>query len=208
MENIIIGILILIKIAILIAFLVFFIKAKGFSKKIISTILFVGYLIVEVISIPNFRACLPVENAREKSCNNNIRVISAAVEMYDMDHSDNMKILNFELLQKEHYLKYPISKPELDCDYYIEVDNSEKGVTVCCKRHGNLKEIEETKAKERESLTYKIFNPIKKANNYGYFWGIVYFFFVCLIELIFIIPENNPDVLEWEEVPPDSNSEK
>ena len=208
MENLIIVILILIKLAIFVTFIVFFIKAKGFSKKIIITILFLGYLVVEAISIPNFRTCLPEENAREKSCYNNIIVISTAVEMYNMDHSKMMDTLNLELLQKESYLKGSLHKPELDCDYYIKEDNSEKAVVVCCKRHGNLKEIEKIRAKERESLTYKIFNPIKKANNYGYFLGIVYFLFVCLIKFFIIIPEDNPEVLEWEEVPPpDSNSE-
>jgi competence protein ComGC len=210
MENIIIGILILIKIAILIAFLVFFIKAKGFSKKIIITILFVGYLVVEAISIPNFRKCHPSENSREKSCFYNIRIIAGAVEMYNMDHSNMMDTLNLELLQKEGYLKVSLNKPELDCDYYIKEDNSENDVVVCCKRHGNLIEANEKIKKERESLFYKICKPFKEAYETGYFGGIIYFLFIVLIRWLVKKPEDNDEVLEWENVPPppDSNSEK
>ena len=201
MEEIIFVILILIKIAIFFSFIVWLAKTKGCSSKIIVNFLLIGYLIVEFISIPNFRKCQPSEGSREKSCFSNMRIITGAVEMYDMDHSEMMDRLNLELLQKEGYLKNSVHKPELDCDYYRKEGNSKGDVVICCKRHGNIVENEEKIKKERASLFYKVCKPFKEAYETGYFGGIIYFLFIVFVRWLIRKPENNDEVLEWEEVP-------
>ena len=197
MDFLVLGLLILIKIAIFFTFVVWLAKAKSCSSRIIINFLLMVYFAVELVSFPNFRKGHSSEYSRERSCFNNLRIISGAVEMYNMDHSEMMDTLNLELLQKERYLKSPIRKPESDCDYFRKEGNSADGsVVISCKRHGSLIEAEEKIKKEQESPFYKICKPFKEAYELGYFRGIICFLFVVLIRWIIRKPEDNNEVLE------------
>lgn len=71
------------------------------------------------------------------ACYSNIRVLTGAVEMYNMDHATMMSTLDTDTLVKEHYLKYPPKGPDPDCEYYSEGDLIEDGI-IACKKHGAL----------------------------------------------------------------------
>lgn len=73
----------------------------------------------------------------ERACFNNIRVITAAVENYNMDVSvaDMMKELNIDKLINKGYLK-AITLPKSTCKYENTTDLTEYGL-VYCVTHGS-----------------------------------------------------------------------
>ncbi len=75
--------------------------------------------------------------AREKSCSANIRVLTGAVEMYNMDHSTMMTTLDMQTLVKEKYLKGVVEGVEPGCEYYSIGDLTQDGV-IACKKHGKI----------------------------------------------------------------------
>lgn len=73
-----------------------------------------------------------LEESLKKSCFHNLRVLSGAVEMYNMEYDKNpMTILNIEELLKKHYLSREPERPNEKCEYYIE------GNEIKCKYHGS-----------------------------------------------------------------------
>ncbi len=79
----------------------------------------------------------PLGRDSKYACYSNIRVLTGAVEMYNMDHATMMSTLDTDTLVKEHYLKYPPKGPDPDCEYYSEGDLIEDGI-IACKKHGAL----------------------------------------------------------------------
>jgi Ca-activated chloride channel family protein len=92
------------------------------------------------LAVPNFRKAR--EQARDKACYANMRVLLGAVEMYNMDHSEHEMITvmgeqEMDLLLKGGYLKAPLSHPEADCHYGSIGDLSADGA-ICCAKHGTV----------------------------------------------------------------------
>jgi Ca-activated chloride channel family protein len=90
------------------------------------------------IAVPNFRKSR--EQARDKACYANMRVLQGAVEMYNMDNHEMMTVVTekeIDLLVAGKYLKSHPTKPESDCRYGSIGDLSDTGVIVCA-RHGTV----------------------------------------------------------------------
>ena len=91
----------------------------------------------------------------QKACFANQRVLSSAIEMYNMDHSEMINTYNQsirDLLIKEKYLK-PDFMHEVECEFVAEGDLTEKGF-VYCVNHGGVDGKKEGKD-EFASLTPK-----------------------------------------------------
>ncbi len=125
------------------------------------------------------------ENARRKACFANQRILLGAIEMYNMDHIDQIHELNdkvIELLIKEKYLKGSLSDyvcPETRYKgKYLSLGNILKSGVTYCEYHGTLDGIEikpgmtftdyleerEQRAKKdiQKSLEYKQFDLERK----------------------------------------------
>ena len=107
----------------------------GYGKSMLAV---AGVGVVAAMAIPNFKKAR--DSARQKACFSNIRVLTGAMEMYNMDHNTMMHTLDIDALVKGGYLKSAPTSPEPDCEYYSEGDLTEDGV-ICCKRHGNINNI-------------------------------------------------------------------
>ena len=84
-----------------------------------------------------------INNNPEKTCFSNIRVITGAIEMFNMDIPDNSpkritSKIDFQALINGNYLKKEPDKPTSECEYYIE-GNITKDGKVVCKKHGSIK---------------------------------------------------------------------
>ena len=96
-----------------------------------------GIGVIAAAAIPNFKRARDL--AREKACFSNMRILEAAIEMYNMDNEDNMmKTLEIEKLLKGKYLIEVPHGPEPDCEYYSVGDMSVDG-EIACKRHGKIR---------------------------------------------------------------------
>ncbi|MFZ2961008.1 MAG: hypothetical protein WA705_29360 [Candidatus Ozemobacteraceae bacterium] len=96
--------------------------------------------ILAAISIPNFRKAR--EQARDKACYANQRVLLGAIEMYNMDHTPPMTGLgpNTESeLRAGGFLKSHLTKPESNCEYLTRGDLTAGG-QIYCRRHGAIED--------------------------------------------------------------------
>ncbi len=92
------------------------------------------------VAVPNFRKAR--EQARDKACYANMRVLQGAVEMYNMDHEEMITVLTereIQILVQEKYLKGDIVRPEQDCVYGTIGDLTQDGV-ISCSVHGPIGE--------------------------------------------------------------------
>lgn len=90
--------------------------------------------ILAAMAIPNFRKAR--EQARDKACYANQRVLLGAVEMYNMDNKSMMTTqLDIPLLLKESYLKSDVTRPEAGCSYMVAGDLTGHG-KIYCRLHG------------------------------------------------------------------------
>lgn len=90
------------------------------------------------VAIPNFRKAR--EQARDKACYANMRVLLGAVEMYNMDNPEMMTVVTeneMDLLVQGKYLKARMTKPEIGCNYGTIGDLSNDGL-ICCALHGTV----------------------------------------------------------------------
>ena len=74
------------------------------------------------------------EGARMRACWENIKLISSAVEMYNMDNSVMMENLDLQKLNNSAYIHKELSFPYKDC-YYTNIDNLTDDGFVCCAEH-------------------------------------------------------------------------
>ena len=116
-------------------------KRRGFTLiELMIVIAIIG--ILAAIAIPNFRKAR--DQAREKACYANMRVILGAVEMYNMDNSSMTDTVSMgdvdsstgKLVSGE-YLKRKMSKPTPGCSYSND-GNLTGGGTIKCDCHGTV----------------------------------------------------------------------
>ncbi|NLF98349.1 MAG: prepilin-type N-terminal cleavage/methylation domain-containing protein [Candidatus Riflebacteria bacterium] len=109
-------------------------SGKGFRlAELMIVVAIIGVL--AAIATPNFRKAR--EQARDKACMANMRVLAGAVEMYNMDNPGLMQQLDMNALLKGKYLKSPIVPAETGCRYLSIGDLSADG-EIYCQLHGNI----------------------------------------------------------------------
>lgn len=128
---------------------------KGFRLiELMIVIIIIGVL--AAMAIPNFRKAR--EQARDKACYANQRVLLGAVEMYNMDKENSMTSLDIDALLNGKYLKSRPYPPETRCQYLSSGNLAETGL-IYCQLHGpiegDLNQLNVARSMENESVEYK-----------------------------------------------------
>ncbi|NLI79436.1 MAG: hypothetical protein GX442_23695 [Candidatus Riflebacteria bacterium] len=91
--------------------------------------------ILAAIAIPNFRKAR--DNARERACQANMRVIMGALEMYEMDTGKKPTCLDFQALKGSNLLPNEPKCPD-GGTYSATPTPDGKGFSIRCTTHGEL----------------------------------------------------------------------
>ncbi|NCB38144.1 MAG: hypothetical protein EOM80_05180 [Erysipelotrichia bacterium] len=114
----------------------FIFGGKGF--RLVELMIVIGIIgVLAAMAIPNFRKAR--EQARDKACYANQRVLLGAVEMYNMDNQQQMESLNIDALLNGKYLKYRPSLPERGCRYLSRGNLAQNGM-IYCHIHGAVED--------------------------------------------------------------------
>lgn len=108
----------------------FLFSGKGFRLAELMIVVVI-IAVLAAISIPNFRKSR--EQARDKACFANQRVLTGSVEMYNMDNETPMRSLNIQQLVSRSYMKSAPSSPERGCQYSFNQNGD-----VACRLHGSF----------------------------------------------------------------------
>lgn len=120
------------------------------------------------LAIPNFRKAR--QQARQKACFANQRVLMGAIEMYNMDHDTMITTIDentMRLLEEGSYLKGKMQMAEKDC-YFGATGPLDKNGVVICAIHGTPEDpfteetTEETKNLVRNNV---FFNPVTNSTD-------------------------------------------
>ena len=152
-----------IKIAVIYYFIKYLIFARGCLNKIFVLFMIFFYALVNFFSVAFTTKKHVYNSPREKACYSNIRVITGAVEMYNMDVKTLMTTLDTNTLLEKKYIK-PMIPPEKDCEYHSEGNIAKDGY-IYCKRHGDIEglrssENQDNKQIEEPGFIEKIFSRI------------------------------------------------
>ncbi len=119
-------------------------KEKVFVHKLIGTIVesiinfFILFLLV-YISMPSITCIRYSSEHHQKSyCKSNIRILTAAIEMYNMDATSKMQSVDQDELVKGKYLKKILGNEySTPCSYKTFGDLAEEGI-IYCELHGDV----------------------------------------------------------------------
>jgi len=117
----------------------FIFGGKGFRLvELMIVVLILGVL--AALAVPNFRKAR--EQARDKACYANQRVLLGAVEMYNMDTQPDsmMTSLDIDRLVNGKYLKNRPYPPEAGCRYFSQGNLAETG-NIYCQLHGPIEDV-------------------------------------------------------------------
>jgi competence protein ComGC len=124
-------------------------SGKGFRLAELMIVMVI-IAIMAAISIPNFRKSR--EQARDKACFANLRVLTGAVEMYNMDTDNPMNNLDIDQLVQKKYLKAKPYPPESGCRYLSHGNLAEDGY-VYCQLHGSLDGASEGPSRSKDQAS-------------------------------------------------------